>query len=102
MRLPALAAVLLLSACAATPVMFEPSGGSRADGVVELSYQYRVFQKPKVSFDQALDAANQTCAAWGYTGSRPFQGEQTQCVDDTPNCGVFVVSVRFQCTGHRS
>jgi hypothetical protein len=96
----ALSLGLLLAACA-TPMNMVPTGGSRSDGTVEMSYEYGIFQQPVINAAQATSSANEMCAGWGYTGSRPFGGQTTRCqvTDGSGNCMRFLATVRFQCTG---
>ncbi len=42
-----------------------PTGGSKADGTVQLSFEYGAFEKPTVDYDGGLQVASQRCAAWG-------------------------------------
>jgi len=77
-----------------------PTGGSRADGAVKLSYEFGSFQVPKVDEAQGLAAAKQRCAAWGYTGAEPFGGSTKTCVNASMgSCNAFRVTVEYQCTG---
>jgi len=95
-----LIAALGLSGCA-TPVNMVPTGGSRADGTVNMSYEYGLFQEPVIDVNQAMVSANQTCAGWGYSGSKPFGGQTTKCEaqDGNGTCLRFLATVAFQCTG---
>ena len=75
-------------------------GGSRADGTVELAFEYGLFQKPQVNEDQGVDLAASTCAGWGYTGSPPF-GVMRKCeaVNGYGNCIRWLVTRKYQCLG---
>lgn len=79
-----------------------PTNGSRADGTVELSYEYAELQQPQVDMNQAHHAAKDRCAAWGYKDAEPFGGQQTSC--EVPGglsgCAKFLVTVRYQCLGN--
>jgi hypothetical protein len=89
-----------LSACATAKVLV-PTGGSRADGTVEMSYEFGLFEVPQVNMDTAVVSARERCAAWGYTDSRPFGGERRQCQasDMYGGCSRWTVTVTFQCIG---
>ena len=78
-----------------------PTGGSRADGTVNLSYEYGVFEKPQVNMSLAQVSAQQRCAAWGYTGAEPFGGQLNKCerVNGYGDCLQTLVTVTYQCTG---
>ena len=47
----------------ATAKMLQATGGSKADGVVELSYQYEAFEKPMVDWAQGKMIATERCKA---------------------------------------
>jgi YecR-like lipoprotein len=64
--------VLCFSACAGTRKDWVITGGSQANGIVELSYQYREFEVPHTNEAQAHVVANLGCHEWGYSNSRPF------------------------------
>ncbi len=96
----ALLATAALSGCAVQATMV-PTGGSRADGTVKLSYDYGSMQIPKVDQEQGLAAAKARCAAWGYTGVEPFGGSTQTCVNQSlGGCNTFRVTVEYQCTGN--
>jgi hypothetical protein len=78
-----------------------PTGGSRADGTVNLSYEYGLFEKPQVDLPKATAVAMQRCAAWGYTGAEPFGGQMNKCeaFDGYGDCTRTLVTVTYQCTG---
>ncbi|MCI0552510.1 MAG: YecR-like lipofamily protein [Anaerolineae bacterium] len=89
---------LVVSACASqkTPV---PTGGSRADGVVELSYEVGMFEKPEVDWATANRSASERCRAWGYTSAEPFGGQKTNCqhYNAYGNCTQAIITVDYQC-----
>lgn len=78
-----------------------PTGGSRADGIVELSYEYGQFEKPQVQWGDANRAARQRCEAWGYTDADRFGGVTRQCqaADAYGSCTRWLVTASYQCTG---
>jgi hypothetical protein len=98
-QLATVLAALALSACATTETLV-PVGGSRADGVVTLAYQYGMFQKPVVDYDQAVHTAAARCAAWGYSNAEPFGSSLSNCtaVNGYGACIAWRVSVSYQCT----
>ena len=89
-----------LSACAAIKVP-QATGGSKADGVVEMSYQYGAFEKPQVQWDQALVTATSGCKAWGYSSAEAFGGTTSQCqaYNGYGNCIRQHVTAKYQCVG---
>ena len=77
-----------------------PTGGSRADGTVKLSFEHGMFEAPQVDQQQGLTVATQRCAAWGYTGAEPFGGVTKVCNNiSSGSCNRWLVTVEYQCTG---
>ena len=58
---------------------FIPDGGSRADGIVKLSFFYGDLQAPTYSMDQGLILAKRRCASWGYLSAEAFGTIRTRC-----------------------
>ena len=76
-----------------------PTGGSRADGTVQLSYEYGAFEIPQVDPQQGLSAARQTCAGWGYADAAPFGGYTKRCTNFSGGaCNAWLVTYQYQCT----
>ncbi len=50
------ASTLLLSGCAVQKQLV-PTGGSKADGTVKMSYSFGMFESPKVNVQQGAQAA---------------------------------------------
>jgi YecR-like lipoprotein len=99
-KIGAVSALLLVLAGCETPVNMVPMNGSRADGTIDMAFEYGLFQKPVVDQQQAASNANATCSGWGYSGARPFGGANQRCVYMTNDgCMRFQVTVRYQCTG---
>ncbi|EOZ5887346.1 YecR family lipoprotein, partial [Escherichia coli] len=63
-----LASTLIISGCA-TKKQLVPTGGSKSDGTVRMSYSYGMFESPVVDPQQGMNAAKARCAAWGYSGA---------------------------------
>lgn len=94
-----LIAILLLQGCAVQKQLI-PTGGSRADGIVKLAFEYGVFESPKLDEQQSLTAARQRCSAWGYSDAVPFGGSTSQCTSPTRSgCNSWMVTIEYQCTG---
>ncbi len=76
-----------------------PTGGSRADGTVKLSFEYGLFESPQLDPRQGLSAAQQRCSSWGYKNAEPFGGSTKICIQSTrSDCVRWLVSVEYQCT----
>lgn len=78
----------------------QATGGSRADGVVELSYEVGSFEQAVIDEQQGLQTARQRCAAWGYTNAEAFGGQKRQCQQFyQSSCVQQLVIIAYQCTG---
>jgi hypothetical protein len=95
-----LMSIAYLSGCAAQK-QWADTGGSRADGTVQLEYEYGEFEKPEVDDAQGVELAASRCAAWGYTGSEPFGSGMRKCeaFGGYGNCLSWIVTKNFQCLG---
>lgn len=77
-----------------------PTGGSRSDGIVKMSFEYGLFEAPQVNAQQGSSAAKQRCLAWGYKDAEPFGGSTRSCTNFGRNgCTRWLVTVEYQCTG---
>ncbi len=92
--------LLFLTGCTSQKVL-QATGGSRADGIVNLSYEVGMFENPVVDMSQADKIARKRCEAWGYTQAEAFGGHTTQCqaYNAYGNCLRAFVTVPYQCTG---
>jgi YecR-like lipoprotein len=95
-----LVSIAYLSGCAVQKE-WAATGGSRADGTVELAYEYGEFQEPEVDDTQGAELAASRCAVWGYTGSSAFGGVMRKCqaFGGYGNCLSWLVTRNYQCTG---
>ncbi|NHC07011.1 YecR family lipoprotein [Azonexus fungiphilus] len=93
-------AIALLATGCASQKQLVPTSGSRADGIVKLSFDYGPFEKPQVNLAQGKAAAKQRCAAWGYTDAEAFGGGTKQCISPSSSgCKRMQVTYEYQCTG---
>jgi hypothetical protein len=94
-----LAIAATIAGCA-TQKELVATGGSRSDGVVELSFEYGGFEDPQLNAQQGLATATARCQAWGYPGAEPFGGERRQCqFSNEYGCMRWTVTIPYQCTG---
>jgi len=94
-----LASFICLAGCAVQKE-WVATGGSRADGTVELAFDYGAFEKPQVNNEQGVDLAASMCGGWGYTGSQPFAPmSKCEAVNGYGNCMRFLVTRKYQCLG---
>ncbi|MBS0172631.1 MAG: hypothetical protein JSR64_01190 [Nitrospira sp.] len=98
--LASLALAALLSGCAVTKD-WSATGGSRADGVVRLSYEASEMETVQLNESQAVRLAAQRCRTWGYSGAEAFGGVTRQCnkFGGFSGCAQWMVTKEFQCTG---
>lgn len=96
------AAMLSMCSCAVTK-QWTATGGSRADGTVKLSYEYGLFQQPKLDESQAVTLAGQRCIAWGYESAEAFGGVNNLCTskDSFGSCTQWLVTKEYQCIGKK-
>ncbi|HFF6004481.1 YecR family lipoprotein [Stenotrophomonas maltophilia] len=80
------------------------TGGSRADGIVELGYQRNEFQRVSFDEDAAEALASKRCQGWGYEGAESFGTERSTCTSRRGfgNCGSRQVVIQYQCLGNPS
>lgn len=97
-RLTMLLVALATVGCASVKVP-QATGGSRADGVVEMSYQFGMFESPRVNWGEAQSSAAARCRAWGYTTAEAFGGALNQCqsTNGYGNCIQTLVTMKYQC-----
>ena len=99
MRSTLVLVALALVGCS-THKQLVPTGGSRADGTVTLSYEYGPLENPQLNLAQGLAAAQERCHAWGYSNAEAFGGETRQCqIPSQYGCSRWFVSTTYQCTG---
>ena len=98
MRRTYLAILLILAGCSVDKQL-AATGGSKADGTIELSYEIGAFQSAKIDWAKADSDATQRCAAWGDSSADRFGGERRQCNQPSNSgCMGWLVTVNYQCT----
>lgn len=77
-----------------------PTGGSRSDGVIEMSYEDGPFEIPEVDWEQARATAAQRCKTWGYEDAEEFGGVIRTCqYSNQYGCTQHLITKSYQCTG---
>jgi hypothetical protein len=90
--------IIFIQGCAVQKELV-PTGGSRADGTVKLSYEYGMFEAPKLDAQQGMMAAQQRCSSWGYKNAEAFGGSTKSCINSSNNgCNRWFVTIEYQCT----
>ena len=88
----------LVAAGCSTNKTLTPTGGSRLDGTVEMSYEIGSLQKAEINMEQGLTSARERCRAWGYSDAQPFGGERRTCqASNSYGCIQYLVTVTYQC-----
>lgn len=98
---PLAATVLMAIVGCTTTKDWAATGGSRADGVVRLSYEVGEFERAELSAHQAITIASSRCRTWGYAHAEAFGGVTRQCNQwgGFGGCARWLVTKEFQCTG---
>jgi hypothetical protein len=91
---------LCVSSCA-TDNELKTSGMSPADGIVQLSIQYELSDRPVIDSDTAQNTARERCSAWGYSDAQRFEPGQQQCLtqDIFGHCKSYNLNLTYHCTG---
>jgi hypothetical protein len=90
--------ILFISGCAVvkTPTI---SGVDQDNGKIKMSYNYGLFEKPDVKWNETLDSASAQCKNWGYIDAQQSTGPQTNCIkeDQKGNCISWQVDSLYKC-----
>jgi hypothetical protein len=93
-----ISSALVIVGCATVSQM-TATGGSRADGVVRLSFEAGMFDKVAIDEISALATARRRCETWGYSDAEPFGGITRQCQAMSGyGCMRWFVTKEYQCT----
>lgn len=92
--------IFLLAGCSSRQNYYA-TGGSRADGTVDMAYDTELMVTPIVNNQQAQDIATQKCKVWGYQDAEPFGGLTENCYarNGYGNCLRGQMIVKYQCLG---
>ncbi|WP_312977478.1 YecR family lipoprotein [Stutzerimonas nitrititolerans] len=93
-------AAVALTGCAVNKD-FYAMGGSRADGTVDMAYDFAQFEEAVINHQQAATIAKQKCGVWGYDNAEPFGGQTTNCYQRNGwgTCIAGQVVIKYQCVG---
>jgi len=95
--------LLVMTALAGCSVKrdFYATGGSRADGVIDMAYDYKPNENIVTNKKQAYTIARSKCASWGYTDAEAFGGQTKICTSSSRSdgCAAWQVTVKYQCLG---
>lgn len=93
--------MVYLSGCAPMPVYPQSVGGSRSDGIINMTYEYGSFTVPDIQWEAANEEAISRCKSWGYKGARAFGGTKEICIDpdvEYGGCNRYQGMITYQCT----
>ncbi len=92
---------LFLSGCV-THQKITYTGGNKAEGIVKLSYGYRLYQNPNMDSDTGRQIALSKCQSWGYTDVSQPGKKTSECIRQSNlACSINYVTVDFQCIGKK-
>jgi hypothetical protein len=91
---------VLISACS-TKTPFYAMGGSRADGTVDMAYDFKPFETPIIDRNQAQSVAKVKCQVWGYKDAEAFGGRIQNCYvrNRFGTCTQGQIVEKYQCVG---
>lgn len=93
----------LVAGCGATRKEFYAAGGSRADGTIDMAYDF-IKKDKKIVADprQAESIASNKCMVWGYQRAEAFGGKGENCHARAKSgqCIAGQVIVKYQCIGN--
>jgi len=92
-KLSILSGVLFLTGCSVNVTPF-PSGGSKSDGIINMTYNVNEFQSAVIDWEEVKKQAKSKCVKWGYKDAEPFGGETEKCIGD---CFEYEVIIPYQC-----
>ncbi len=89
--------ILIFSSCNVTKHL-NVIGGSKADAVVEMAYEYSWPNKASLSWDGAEEKAINTCIEWGYRSAKRFESPKRDCINQgEKGCLSWRVTWQYQC-----
>lgn len=88
----------LTAGCVSTPITWSTSGGSKADGFVELSYTYNYMQTPIVDEVAGQEKAEAMCRAWSFSAAVALEMVDQKCqYADRYGCSEWLVTRKYMC-----
>ena len=89
--------IILFSSCHVTKDL-DIVGGSKADAIVEMTYEYHLFQKVMLSWEESQEKATNTCREWGYISAKRFEKPKKDCIGwSKDGCFKWRVTWQYQC-----
>lgn len=98
MKVLALLSILLLTSCMVIKVP-QPTGGSKSDGIVELSYERYDLEIIEINYQEAKINALRVCNRWGFDNADMFGGSIKDCSmhDSYGGCMKATITIKYQC-----
>jgi hypothetical protein len=94
-------AALSVPILSCTPVLktATPVGGSKADGIIHMSYVDGAFENVTVDWETTHEMAKDRCVGWGYKEAKIFGQIISVCqISDSGICYSSIKTVTYQCT----
>ena len=92
-----LGAIVAVAGCATVSQM-AATGGSRADGIVKLSFEVGMFDRVQIDEAAAQKTAKRRCSVRGYNDAEAFGGVTRQCNQPSGyGCMRWFVTREYQC-----
>lgn len=90
---------ILLGGCSTTVNKeYAITGSNKSTGDVELSFDYKPREIPKVALDQPENLAAQRCQSWGYSRAVITSTSQESCIaNEGVRCLRMRSVIRFKC-----
>lgn len=91
--------LMLLTSCTTVKTISVATGGNRADGIVELAYEYDSSRQPIVMKGKTEETAYEKCQAWGYSSAKAFGAAKVDCIqyNGYGSCLKQRVTIPYQC-----
>ena len=91
-------AIILFSSCHVIKDL-DVVGGSKADAIVKMTYEYYLFQKVTISsWEESNEKATNTCRLWGYSSAKRFEKPKKDCIGwGKDGCHKWRVTWQYQC-----
>ena len=91
---------MILCSCEVTKYL-TITDGSKSDASITMAYEYSMYDKPVVQWDDGLQKASERCKVWGYDGAEWFGGGEKKCLayNGYGNCIKWQARHVAQCTG---
>lgn len=93
----------LTAGCVTAYVTPVATGGSKSDGIIEMSYERDSMIATEVDRAGAMMRAKDRCVSWGYDDVEPFDAGMEKCISVSSGiCSRYRVTTQYQCFNYES